>query len=71
MTTPTVLLRPKEACSRLSVSDKTLRRLCADGLIEVRYLTVPRSQHAQRRIVAASIDAYIESLPLDPPAVGA
>ena len=66
-----VLLRPKEACARLSVSDKTLRRLAADGLIEVRYLTVPGSQQAQRRIVAESVDAFIASLPQDPPAVGA
>ena len=70
MTAP-VLLRPKEACARLSVSDKTLRRLCADGLLEVRYLTVPRSKQAQRRIVEASVTAYIESLPLDPPVMSA
>lgn len=68
MTATVVLLRPKDACARLSVSDKTLRRLCADGLIECRYLTVPGSQQAQRRIVEASVNAYAASLPLDPPA---
>lgn len=61
------LLRPKEACRRLAVSDKTLRRLVADGLIEVRYLRVPGSIQAERRIVASSLDDYIADLPLDPP----
>lgn len=66
MTAP-VLLRPKDVCARLSISHMTLRRLCADGLLEVRYLTVPGSSQHQRRIVEASVNAYIESLPLDPP----
>lgn len=68
MTAPVVLLRPREACARLSISDDTLRLLCADGLIEVRWLRVPGSKQSNRRIVEASLNAYAESLPLDPPA---
>lgn len=65
-----ILMRPSRACHELGIVDNTLRRLVKDGLIEVRYITVPGSKASERRIVTASLRAYVESLPQDRPKPG-
>jgi hypothetical protein len=67
--TPTdpILISVPEACRALSISESTFRRLVTEGLIEVRYVGREGSRNPHRRVVMASLRAYADSLPQDPP----
>lgn len=61
-----ILVKPSEACRRLGISDRHLRKLVDEGLIEVRYLDDMAAKNPHRRVVWASAVRWAEGLPQDP-----
>jgi excisionase family DNA binding protein len=57
-----LLVKPADACRMLGCSDTYLRKLTADGRIDVVY------QGSHRRIVVESLRRYVAGLPQDPAA---
>ena len=64
MTAPKLLVKVAEAADMLSVSEREVYRLMADGSLERRYIGKKGSRNY--RITVASIESYVDSLSNEP-----